>query len=291
MSAPAVAIKGELNTGPLMSPLRYPGGKAKIAPWIVSQLPPHDVYIEPFFGGGSVLFAKPPARVEVVNDLSERVVNLFRVLREHPDELACLVALTPYSRAEYRESDEITGDSLEDARRFLVRVWMAHGGKLGGKTGWRQGWAGGSGPQRGSSGRVWSRLPERIGPVAQRLAGAIVDCRPAISVLADWKIEDALVYADPPYPRGASPVARGRMYEHEMTDDEHRGLLDALDAHPGPVVLSGYRCALYDDRLRHWARVDRDCRAYRSAKRTESLWLNPVAAATARQRPIWESGQ
>lgn len=38
--------------------LRYPGGKTRLAPWIIEQMPPHSVCVEPFFGGGSVLFSK-----------------------------------------------------------------------------------------------------------------------------------------------------------------------------------------------------------------------------------------
>lgn len=266
----------------LRSPLRYPGGKAKIAAWIVSNLPDHDIYIEPYFGGGSVFFAKPPARIEVVNDLDHRVVNLFRVIREQPDELARLITLTPWARAEFLASDDVAGDPLEDARRFLVRVWMAHGGKLAYRTGWRNGWAGGKDASRGGPAKVWLTVPDRIAAVAQRLQEAIIDCRPAVDSLGQWAHPSCLVYADPPYvhdTRDRDGGGRGAIYRHEMNNDDHEALLDVLEAHPGPVVLSGYQTPLYDDRLTQWTRVDRQNYAYRGAERTESLWLNPVAAA------------
>lgn len=36
-----------------MNPLlKYPGAKNRLAPWIVSHIPPHKVYCEPFLGSG-----------------------------------------------------------------------------------------------------------------------------------------------------------------------------------------------------------------------------------------------
>lgn len=275
----------ELATPRLQPILRYPGGKQRIAPWIVEQFPPHDTYIEPYFGGGSVFFAKRRVPVEIVNDLDGRVVNLYRVLRERPDELIRAVALTPYALDEYQlacDDHEATGDSLEDARRFLVRIWMAHGGKMGSVSGWRRGWGGGTDGRRGSSATTWARLPDRLAAVVERLTGVCIDNRPALDVISGWANPQVLIYADPPYPL-VTRYRTNHMYRHEMTEDDHVAMIAALETHPGPVLLSGYRCDLYDQLLAHWTRLDREALAYRQAKRIESLWLNPVAAAQSRQ--------
>ena len=58
------------------------------------------VYLEPFCGSGAVFFNKEPGAVETINDLDGDVVNLFRVLREAPEELRWALELTPYSRVE-----------------------------------------------------------------------------------------------------------------------------------------------------------------------------------------------
>ena len=41
--------------------LNYPGAKWGMAKEIVSLMPPHRSYLEPFFGSGAVLFNKPPS--------------------------------------------------------------------------------------------------------------------------------------------------------------------------------------------------------------------------------------
>lgn len=81
--------------------LKYPGSKWTLAEWIVGHLPAHRVYCEPFFGSGAVFFTKPPSKLETINDLDGEVVNLFRVLRDRPDDLAAAAALTPYAREEH----------------------------------------------------------------------------------------------------------------------------------------------------------------------------------------------
>jgi DNA adenine methylase len=95
--------------------LRYRGSKARIAAWVVAHFPAHEVYCEPFFGGGSVLFSKPQCKTEVVNDLSSAVVNLFRCLRDQPEELARQIEMTPWAREEYEECREPASDLLEQA--------------------------------------------------------------------------------------------------------------------------------------------------------------------------------
>ena len=123
--------------------LRYHGGKWRLAPWIISHLQPHRIYVEPFGGSASVLLRKPRSHSEIYNDLGGEVVNLFRVLRQPAQarELVRLVRLTPYSRTEFDDSYITAADPIEQARRTLLR---SHTGfSTTGVTGrWRVGFRG-----------------------------------------------------------------------------------------------------------------------------------------------------
>lgn len=107
--------------------LRYHGGKWLLAPWIASHFPAHDVYVEPYGGGASVLMRKARSRAEVYNDLDEDVVNVFRVLRDEgqAERLREVLALTPYSRTEWKESFSTSDDPVERARRTFVRLYFS----------------------------------------------------------------------------------------------------------------------------------------------------------------------
>jgi DNA adenine methylase len=66
------------------------GGKFYSYKKIVSMMPDlrNKFYVEPFVGGGSIFFNKPKARVEVINDFDEEMVNLYRVAQLRPIELS-----------------------------------------------------------------------------------------------------------------------------------------------------------------------------------------------------------
>jgi DNA adenine methylase len=264
-------------TGPV---LKYPGSKWRMANWIINHMPPHSTYLEPFAGSLAVFFNKTPCTVETINDLDGNIINFFKVLRERPQELAELVSFTPWSRKEYESllttaSDPDyfvrTGDELEDARRLLIRMWMGRGSKTSDRSSWRHNiQAPGS-----TTSRQWKYLPRNLLLAAERLKDAQIECQPAVKLIKRYKFPDVLIYADPPYPL----VTRSkRIYKHEMDDSDHLELLDTLDEHPGPVLLSGYVCQLYDERLHHWERKTAQAWAEGGAQREEVLWLNPVAA-------------
>lgn len=252
--------------------LHYPGSKWSMASWIISHMPEHKTYLEPFFGSGAVFFNKPKSKIETINDLDSSIVNLFKVIRDNPEELVYKVNFTPLSREEYYSSyDEPTGDNIEDARRFLVRCWQAIGGKTSDKTGWRA-LISSNGPD---TAKEWSDLPQKILRVTERLKEAQIEHQPAVKLIERYKNPDVLIYADPPY---ILETRTKRHYKHEMTESDHIQLLELLNEHPGPVLLSGYEHDIYNDLLKDWHKESIQVLAEAGARRQEVLWINSIAA-------------
>lgn len=71
----------------LKPPISRMGGKSKLRKLIISLLPEHICYTEPFFGAGWVFFGKPKSEVEVINDIDKELINLFRMIKFHSDEI------------------------------------------------------------------------------------------------------------------------------------------------------------------------------------------------------------
>jgi hypothetical protein len=112
-------------TAPSRPLLRWLGGKFRLAEWIVGQMPAHDIYLEPFGGAASVLMRKPRAYNEIINDLDDELVNLFRVLREREAaaELIRRLELTAYAEAEYQLASMGPIRSNAPAGWWCGRTW------------------------------------------------------------------------------------------------------------------------------------------------------------------------
>tara|TARA_R110002124_G_scaffold173690_5_gene341344 strand:- start:11215 stop:12129 length:915 start_codon:yes stop_codon:yes gene_type:complete len=273
--------------------IRYLGGKWRLAPWIIENLPSHDVYCEPFGGGGSVLLRKPRSLIEIYNDLDDDLVNLFRVLRA-PDMAGHLIGqleLTPFARSEWVAAYEHTLDPVERARRLIVRSFMGHSScasRIDRTTGFRAC----NLRANADPAKSWATYPEALRLVIARFAGVAIEQRPAEELIIQRDGPEVLFYVDPPYVQSTRSLKQTRCapsngYRHELADADHERLLDVLLSVQGKVVLSGYPSAIYDRMLKGWLVVKRQAMADGGRERTEVLWLNP-AAATAGEvaRPV-----
>lgn len=257
-------------------PFAYYGGKTTLASSIAALLPEHGHYVEPFAGSLAVLLAKPRSRMETVNDLDADLMTFWRVLRDHPDELIRLCALTPHARLEHTACQNAlneASDDLERARVVWVLLSQTRSATLR-RTGWRHyqdSASTGAGMPRYLAGYV-----DRMPAAASRLIGVTLEAKPALELIRSYgRHEDVLLYCDPPY-LGST---RARNYRHEMTSNlEHVELAEALRECRASVVLSGYQSSLYAELFYDWHRVDLEAWTGNANQgtgaRTEVLWSN-----------------
>lgn len=266
--------------------LRYHGGKWKLAPWIIEQMPPHRVYVEPFGGGASVLLRKPRSYAEVYNDMWGTVVNVFRVLRdtEKAEQLIRALELTPFSRDEFMHAYHEEGDTdVERARKTILRSFAGFGSaSTNGEflTGFRAN----SNKSGTTPAHDWRNYPANVPALVERLRGVLIENRPAVDVIRQQDGLETLHYVDPPYVHSSRNMKRGNAaYAVEMTDADHEQLAEVLAGCKGMVMLSGYHTDLYDRLYGSWARVEREALADGAQPRREVLWLNAACASRQSQ--------
>lgn len=252
--------------------IKYPGAKWSLAHWIISHFPMHHSYLEPFFGSGAVLFSKDRSAIETINDLDGDVVNLFHWIRAYPERLAQEIYWTPYSREVYElawNAQHTETNSFRRAVNFYIRMMMGHGFRTTGEKVWWKNDV--QGREKAYAAKHWCKTPDVVFEAAERLRGVQIENRPAAELIQRFNFSNVLIYADPPY---LLETRHRKQYKCEMTDEDHRDLLDVLLAHRGPVLLSGYESDLYDDALKGWCREETTAFAQTATKRREVLWMN-----------------
>lgn len=263
----------------MRGPIWYPGGKGHQVKYLVQHISNHNLYVEVFGGGASLLFHKEPSAMEVYNDADNGLVNLFRVLKE-PELFHSFVRkayLTLHSRSEfYYARDNWNNVELPDVDRaclFYIALRQGYVGETpNGKTGWSR-----QLHTVASTSRSWLSALKLLPEVHARLLGVQIECLDYSKLMHDYDSDSTFFYVDPPY-LGVHNLYHGFAF----TEQDHIDLLTLLCELKGKVLLSGYYNDLYSvlDEV-GWRRCDyavkshiRDVSVKLAADRVESVWMN-----------------
>lgn len=256
---------------PTRPALRYFGGKWRLADWIVSKLPEHRVYVEPFCGAASVLFKKDRSYAEVINDIDDSIWNFFRVLQDPKNSWRLHMALlgTPYARREFELAHVYCPEPVENARRLVIRSFMGFGAdsvtNIESKTGFRSN----SNRLGTTPAHDWLNYPSQITHMHERLKGVVIENQDAFKLMKTHDGPETVFYIDPPY---HTDTRRSGRYNFEFSDEQHRELIALMKTLTGTCVVSGYDHPLYDSL--GWTKHTKEARADKAGKRIECLWIS-----------------
>jgi DNA adenine methylase len=229
-----------------LSPLRYPGGKAKLANFVKALFDANDLhgghYAEPYAGGSSVglalLFSGHASHI-YINDVDPSIHAFWRCVLDQTDDLCRLVRETPLTIAEWdrqhrihRAKERASRLELGFSTLFLNRTnrsgIIGSGGVIGGRDQcgeWRL---------DARFNRV--ELELRISRIAERRASISLSCLDAIDFVAQTATElpeRSLTYLDPPY------FGRGRrLYASRYEPEDHSAVATVMSAYPHPWIVS-----------------------------------------------------
>lgn len=226
------------------TPLRFPGGKSKIYPFVSSLIKVNGLtgctYVEPFCGGAGLaiklLVLGEVSRV-VLNDLDPAVYSAWDAIVRHPDELCEFIRSVDLSVGEWERQRKVYRESrspsvtLGKAAFYLNRTnrsGILKGGIIGGKT------------QTGKYG-IDARFNrdglcekvQRIAEVSDLIELSNVDAMDFMQRVAPFLEGHSLVYLDPPY------VKKGPgLYESSFDETQHRTLAKSVKSYRGDWMVT-----------------------------------------------------
>lgn len=214
---------------------QYPGGKSRLAEWIVSNMPQHECYVEGFGGSGAVLLNKPKAEVNVYNDLDSDLVHFFTVYRESPERLIEWVEGVPMSYEKYEEfcrlfygeanedpedeeladplvkemvgPDDVTHGHVQRAGMFFCLRYMQFGSKYHGRSGF-----GRSKVQNGAT--TFTNAKERLKRFIGFYDDVILENVSYEKLIGTYDGDGTVFYFDPPY-IGTEDYYRESDFDHQ----------------------------------------------------------------------------
>lgn len=253
----------------------YYGGKQIISKRVVELLPAHTVYVEPFAGGLSVLFAKnvtwPNKRDnyrEIINDLDSRVVNFFRILqdKEKFEKLKYRLENAPFSREIHREYKRmIVSEDIEDQ----VYAWFY---KI--HTSFSAVENGGFSTAVFGTNLVYTfrNKINFLELVRQRLLNCVIEHEDALEIIKRYDAPQTCFYLDPPY------VDAAQGYFKKFTKENLLSLIELIKNSQGSFVLSGYEndyvpihWKVHKIKTRSWASCEGKTNFFKDRDRTRKI--------------------
>ena len=210
--------------------MSWVGGKKALRDEIVQRFPVgYKRYIEVFGGAGWVLFHKKPKNdFEVFNDFNCNLVNLYRCVRERPDELKAELKYIINSRLDFIYMKEALHSApfLDNVRRAAYYYALI-----------RYSYASGTDTYGGQPHSLWSDFP-LIDAASHRLQRVVIENKDCLKLIEQYDREESFFYCDPPYYN-----AEGFYEVVDKNGFNHKGLAEMLRNIKGKFLLSYNDCA------------------------------------------------
>ncbi len=261
----------------LKTPISYYGGKQNMLKHLLPLIPEHKIYIEPYFGGGSLFWAKEPAKCEIINDVNMNLVNFYKVLKNDGAALENKIKDTLHSRETYKKAMLIYDCPWLFADDPVIRAWamyvVTNQGFLH-MVGSRWFDKGHKSPQ------VFKNKVDLFGVnLADRIRHTQIEQNDAYKVMLSRDSENSFIYADPPYINTNMGHYAKTYSEADFIRD-----LEVLANIKGKFLLSNYPWEILNQYIKKYNRyvktfdkplsASHNANAWKTRRKTEVLVAN-----------------
>lgn len=203
-------------------PINRMGGKSRLRKVIIDKIPEHICYVEPFFGAGWIYFGKEKSQVEVINDIDRELVNLFRMLKEHPGEVERLLQYEFVSRDKFKSYKECNIKELTEIQRAVRYLYIINNSFAS------KGVSFGYGALREPCQKIFI---DDFQEIRDRLKNTFIENKDALDIIKRYDRSTTFFFCDPPYLDVAG-------YGSVFGEEEHTRLRDTLRKIQGKFLLT-----------------------------------------------------
>jgi len=210
------------------SPLKYIGGKSKLANTIIDMIPEHKSYCEVFAGAAWVFFRKEPSKYETINDLDSDLVCFYRVLQNHLEEFVRQFKFILVSRELWedwkRQQDAGGLTDIQRAARYYYLQRMCFGGRVKNRS------YGSPGPMS-RPGINLLRIEQELSEAHLRLSRVHIENLLWQKFIERYDREQTFFYLDPPY-------YKTPFYNHNLELADYQEMAQILARVKAKFILS-----------------------------------------------------
>lgn len=204
----------------------WPGGKRRLLKHLLSDIPKHAAYVEAFAGGAALLFAKQPAKAEVLNDANGELIRLYRCVQHHLDELVRQFRWSLVSREMFTWLNVTRPDTLTDIQRAARFYYLQRQG-FGARVTSRSFGVDPRQPPRLNL----LRMEEDLSQAHIRLSRVTIEHLDWQELVQRYDRKDTLWFFDPPYWQTAG-------YDQPFGWDQYEALAVAMQGMKGQAILT-----------------------------------------------------
>ena len=243
----------------LKSPFKLSGNKKQLYKTIIDNFPALDEieeYIEPYCGTASVFLNKNKIKTEVINDIDEGIISIFRAIRDE-----CTLFIKKLKKIEHNKTtfeETINKKEFENnidraVNEFILRNMSVKSQK-----------------KIYTNSENWNSTLEELPLISKKLKSCFIFNKPAIEVIKAFDNSKTLCFIDPPCleEKGVDPSECG------MNTDDHIELAKNIIDFKGKVILSGYQSTLYKRLYKEWNCIKKIVPHKIKYKQNECIWMN-----------------
>jgi len=231
---------------PLKSPLRYPGGKTRVAKLFSNYIPVHKKYREIFAGGAALFFHKPKSEVNWINDNHSGLYAFYTALR---DNFESFVKLCLQQKGDLKNifsywvnrRDLMNAHGNESILERAIQFYFINRTVWGGRVVYdynRKSRLYFSNPEG------WNNIDKKIEhltKISKKLKNVKITCKSFDECLNNLT-KDTFIYCDPPYIRDTNCHPTDKLYDKTFSEKHHNLLAKLLQNIPAKVMISYDNC-------------------------------------------------